>query len=40
MMAYERYESAWDNFLQIHIPTSTKNQNISQETWKDPNKVI
>ena len=36
MMAYERSESARDNFSKFIY----QNQNIYQETWKDLNKII
>ena len=39
-MAYERLESAWGNFWEIHPVIPTLNQDTYQETWKDLNKII
>ena len=35
MIAYERFESTWENFGKIHSPIPTWNQDTYQETWKD-----
>ena len=40
MMAYERSESARDNFGKFINLFQTWNKDTNQETWKDFNKII
>ena len=39
-MAYGKFGSVQDNFSRFLYEYQSKNQNICQETWKDPNKII
>ena len=40
MMTYVWSESTRDIFGKFNPPIPTWNQEIYQETWKDPNKII
>ena len=40
MMAYERSESAWDNFCKFINQLQTNTKTFVRETWKGSNKII